>query len=383
MKNLKRFLTICLVVLALSLWGCGGGGGGNSSNSNDGGGGPVNVDSDNDGIPDTDDALPNDPDRFASFHVTPLDRLEGGSSSAAVSINEGGESVGYSDNADGVTRGVRWAAGDSVPTALAPLPGNPGHHSAAFFVNDLGEAVGESESDLATVAVYWRAGQVAAEALPGFASLVDADSAALAINNAGQIVGEGIIDESGNTGALYWSDRGTAPIQLPGLGGHFSSAGFIGESGLIVGEAELPNGRVHAVLWTDAGNGTDFRAFELPPLAGHVASKAFSLDGNGRIAGESEAEDGTRHGVLWRIADQAVETVDLGIFVSAKAINDFNRVAGNSVPASGNDQALVLDTRNPNHPQALDIAFSQALDINNSDHVVGFSGGKAFLAVPE
>jgi probable HAF family extracellular repeat protein len=75
-----------------------------------------------------------------------------------------------------------------TPVALSPLPG--GWHSIAWGVNDLGQAVGESNSPLSvyTRAVLWQndAAHSAVDlgALPG-----DTDSRAIFINDAGQIVG--------------------------------------------------------------------------------------------------------------------------------------------------------------------------------------------------
>lgn len=395
MTRINRLTIVLLTALMLSLAGCGGGGGGgliddgggNGGVDNGGGNGvgdPVVTDNDGDGIPNDADALPDDESGFITLLVTQLERLNGGSFSAALSIS-GTDLVGFSDNDSSITKGARWSVGDATPVELRPISDAAEHYSAAYGVNGLGFAVGESENATgdSTVAAYWRPANNLAVPLLPLGTVPDAVGVAYSINDSGQIVGDEVIDDAGNTTALVWSDSSAMPLDLGTLGGDFSSAYHISDGGRIVGESQLAGGAVHGVLWTPLVAGVGYSATELPPLPGHVASMALGIDAGGRVVGESEAADGTRHGVLWSIDGGTVSAIDLGASSSAQAINDFNRIAGYVAAGTENAQAVVVDTRNLNLPQAVTGPFSQAYDISDSDLVVGLAGTRAMLAEPQ
>jgi uncharacterized membrane protein len=364
MKKLKLGILGMLVGVALTLASCGGGGGGGGAGGGGGGGGQTVA-----GL---------------TFDLKALQSFLAGAFGAGVANNNSDQAVGMSDNGTAI-KAALWTITDAnpQPTALEPLAG--GTYSAAYGINDSGIAVGESAANANTVAVFWGAGATTATALGTLGSA--GFSAAYSVNNDGKIVGEEVVDGSGNTAPVFWSGTTAVPVNLGTLGGEFGSAYFISEGGLIVGEAEVAaGGAVHAAFWRPAAVAGTYQApVALAPLAGHLSSVAFGIDGSGRIVGESEAADGTVHGVIWTLdaAGTVTGTEDLGAGTSLVAGNGVSRVVGFTAAGTGSDQAAIWDSANSADNQNLGPIFSQAYDVNDSTQVVGISGAQAFVAIPQ
>lgn len=359
MKNFKLGILGLLAGLALTLSACGGGGGGG------GGGGSQTV-------------------AGLTFELKVLQSFLAGAFGAGVANNNNDQAVGMSDNGTSL-QAARWTVTDAVPqpTALEGL--EVGAYSAAYGINDDGVTVGESALAGNTVAVVWAAGSTTATALNTLGS--GGFSAAYSINGTDRIVGEAVVDANGNTAAVFWAGPTVTPVNLGTLGGEFSSAYFVSDGGLVVGEAEVTaGGEVHAALWRPAAvAGTYLAAVPLAPLAGHIASSAFGVDGSGRVVGESQAADGTAHGVIWTVNAQGAVTAteDLGAGTSLAAANTGGRVVGYSAAGTGSDQAAIWNGATPADNQNLGAAFSQAYGLNDSTQVVGVAGTQAFVAIPQ
>ncbi|WP_027713670.1 hypothetical protein [Desulfuromonas sp. TF] len=389
MKRFKLLMLIGLVTaLAFGLPGCSGGGGGSDSGAANPAG---NSDSDGDGIPNSDDTLPNDDTRFAAFTRILLDTLDG-VFSTGVDINDNDQVVGLADDGTSI-KGVRWAVDADAGTAGAPAvlaPIGENDYSAAYGNNDTGVAVGESEKDGSDfVAVLWGAGETTPAELSlsgGFGPT----SAAYAINNEGQIVGEALTD-SGLV-AVLWNAGGADPVSLGTLGGAFSAAYHISDNGLIVGEAELENGNTSAVVWMVDATGAITHGPIALGTAGDdfISSIAFGVDNFGRVSGESETADGEIHATLWTLDPATLvpsEIADLGVAgadSSAYAVNESGRIAGWD-GRDGVSLASVWDTRNTSLVDLIleEGSFSQAYGLNEQNLTVGVSAGQAFVAVPQ
>jgi uncharacterized membrane protein len=389
MKHFKLLVLIGLVTaLAFALPGCSGGGGGSDGGVANPAG---NSDSDGDGIPNSDDTLPNDDTRFAAFTRILLDTLDG-VFSTGVDINDNNQVVGLADDGASI-KGVRWAVDADAGTAGAPAvlaPIGENDYSAAYGNNDTGVAVGESEKDGSDfVAVLWGAGETTPAELSlsgGFGPT----SAAYAINNEGQIVGEALTD-SGLV-AVLWNAGGADPVSLGTLGGAFSAAYHISDNGLIVGEAELENGNTSAVVWMVDATGAITHGPIALGTAGDdfVSSIAFGVDNFGRVSGESETADGEIHATLWTLDPATLapsEIADLGVAgsdSSAYAVNESGRIAGWD-GRDGVSLASVWDTRNTSLVDLIleEGSFSQAYGLNEQNLTVGVSAGQAFVAVPQ
>lgn len=404
--NAYKVLIPCLVALVLSfgLAACGGGGGG-------GGGGGVapNPDRDGDGIPNAEDAFPDDAARFAAFE-TFVDPAAGTLFSVAVAASDGNSAVavGQSDLGATTLRGQRWSLDPELENpqllteTLNPLTG--GEYSAAYGVNADGLAVGESASGLNMVPVYWVAGNPEANALSltmtvGEVETIFAAGAAYSVNAGGQIVGE-VMREDGSLMAVLWQPEAGVygePVALPEPeAGLSATAHFINAAGLVAGEALTAEG-LRGVLWmVDAAGLVQGETINLGTLADHVASSAYGVDDFGWVVGESTALDGTIHGVRWELAGSTVtEIIELGAGSSAMAISaDNNRIVG-SATTLDELRAAVWDTRSTT-PANFDAVISSGPDLftptpgssrgygmSLSGAVVGLFLDKAFVAIPQ
>lgn len=389
MKKIRNLLFILLAALTVSLTGCGGGGGG-------GGGTPTAADVDGDGVPNAQDAFPDDPAKFASYAAPQeLTGLTGGVFSTAVSINNNRQVVGMSDNGSQEMRAVLWNVAangtPSAPAELSPIAGNS--YSAAYAINDSGVAVGESSKAADYVAVYWPAGIQTPAELP--LGALTSPSAAYGINNGGRIVGEATT--GGNTVPAYWSSSATAAVQLPLLsGGTTGTAYFIDAAGTkIVGESENSSGKMRAVLWTVNSNGTVDSPTDLGVLSGHDRSVALGVNGSGQIVGESESATGEVHAVIWTegilgglFGYNVTDMGTAGSRSSAAAINDLGFIAGWS-DVSGSLASLwhALNALNVSPSVSNQMfsttGFTQAYGINGAGIVVGLAADRGFVAVPQ
>ena len=337
---------------------------------------PPSADRDGDGIPNGEDAFPDDPARFGRYAPVTLARL-GGTFGAAVAINDANVAVGLSDDGTGSLKAVRWAV-DGAPVALEPLPG--GSHSAAYGIGEDGTVVGESEKATGTtVAVTWPAGTTAAAEL-GLGAFA-APAAAYGISGT-RVVGEAT--NAGQPVAVVWTLAVDAPVPLTGLGGASSSAYFI-RGDTVVGESTNAAGEGRAVLWKLDATGTPSGApLELAPLDGHVASVALGVNTSGDVVGESEPASGEAHAVVWAAGASGVPgpPLDLGTG-SASAVNDLERVAGHG---GAPDQPSLWDLRNTSIADAILAGSSpggQVYGMNGASVMVGTADGQGFAALPQ
>lgn len=315
-----------------------------------------------------------------NFTAVPLAGI-GGTFSAGVAINDNGMAVGVADNGTGL-QAVKWTITDAAPAAvqLSPLPG--GGYSAAYGVDDLGVAVGESESAAGIVAVVWAAGSTTPTALNRTGLLAGGHSAAYGINEQGRIVGEAANDNAGNTAAVLWPSATAAPVLLQGLSAAPGSCAFnISDQGVIVGESRNAAGRFQAVVWRETSPG----AYGAPtPLAAaaveQVASAAYDTDSAGNIVGEAELPGGVVHGVVWNAAGAVAG--NLGANSSAQAVNDFARIVGYTAAGSGSELSAVWHLLNPDDKKD-GAAVSQLFGVNNLTQAVGVSGSQAHAVIPQ
>jgi adhesin/invasin len=335
----------------------------------------LTTDPDGDGVPNRDDAFPQDPNRFAAWATVPLAGL-GGSFAAATAVNASNVIVGLSEDGQGSLSAALWSVSGtsaSAGVALAPLAGNT--YSAAYAVDASGAAVGESEKGAAYVPVIWAAGTTT----PTELSLGAFTSPAAAYGvSGGRIVGEATSGTA--TVAVLWADPGASPVDLASLGGDRSAAYAVAGS-LVVGESTAaPGGASLGALWTLDGSGNPGAPVALAPLAGHASSVALAVDATGRIVGESESSTGEVHAVYWTVAAPSAP-VDLGTG-SAQGVNAGGRVAGHGGLPVG---PLVWDVRNPALVEGVledPFLFGQAYGLNGVNVVVGSLDGGAFAAVP-
>lgn len=391
-----RLKGLAIFCLTLTLAACSSGGGGDVV-------APVAAaDTDQDGIPDTVDAVPNDATKFVNNVTVPLAGLTpaGGGFTAATAVNRTGAVVGYSEDAAHDVKAVRWtvnAVDGSVtaPTSLVPVTGG-GTYSAAYGVNNAGLAVGESEGPGGNfVATVWNVSGTPA-ALPASVTFPDAGrSAAHGVSNGStpQIVGEASTVD-GALRAVVWTGVAGTPVDLGVLpGGTFSSAVAISNDGLVVGEADTSTGVTHAVAWrVNASGAKTVGPVDLGIITvADVRSIALGVDSAGHVVGESEEQAGVVHAGLWTLDTATLVPTakkDLGANGGANAINEVNRMVGH-LTIGPDDRAAVWDTRNANLANGAvpETTANEALGVSDGNLVVGLAatatGASAFVAVPK
>lgn len=398
MKRYWQWMASFLALLVLALAGCGGGGGGGGGVAPGPGPGPGVADTDGDGIPDTQDAFPNDATRFVSLGKVDLPGLTGTLFSSAVAVNDTNLIVGTANATGGIVHPVFWTLTGTTPSAAGPLTMLSGASAstfgAAYGVNNFADTVGESEDGSGNrQAIFWQGtggspGAATPTTLPALAGAQF--SAAYDINSGRRVVGES--QSAGVTKAVTWLVTISGATVTPGaatrlgepVGATSSSAYFISESNQVVGEYTTSSGAVHGILWNLDAAGAVTSMVDLPPLAGDLESVAYGINDAGKIVGESTSATGTR-GVVWTTTG----TVSFlgspaGGEANALAINDSGRVAGwTSGTAGGAATTAVWDLLNQTLFNNVLTTFSQGYGINNGGTIAGMANNAAFVTVAQ
>lgn len=165
--------------------------------------------------------------------------------------------------------------------------------------------------------------------------------------------------------AIRFDASGLTDLGTPGV---VSKAAAGNDAGTIVGSSY-----VHAVIFRD-GTTT-----ELPTLNGGVEAQAYGINNRDQIVGESQILPGggdvPNHAVLW---DSSCTVIDLGSLGSdsfARDINDAGTIVGTAVDASNQPHAVSWDL----NATLTDLGLGQAMAINSSGAIAGFSGNRAIV----
>jgi probable HAF family extracellular repeat protein len=241
--------------------------------------------------------------------------------SVAWSINDRGQTVGFSLSSGSQRRALLWD-----DTGLHELETFGGNESDAFSINRHGEIVGwasvPDDTQKIIHAALWNS-----KGLTDINPFTSDFSVASSINKSGDMVGSYETSE-GLLRAILWNHEGIH--KLGTLGGEESEAYWISDKGEIVGWCDLPKGVWHACLWTPRGDVVDLGALE------GLYSEALSINDRGDIVGTYYfgTDLAEARAFLWTKKDGMQDLsalVDLpdGVFVvHANSINDFGWIAG-------------------------------------------------------
>lgn len=372
--------------------------------------------------------------RPATYSVTDLGTLQGGTFSQATYISNNGLITGVSATGDGSQHAVLWTGGKIVDMAT---PGFRGFNSGSIGVTPSGKAAGWAESSvgdpnnenfcayftgLECLPFTWQGGAMTPLPLLG-----GNNGAAGPVNTNGQVVGfaeNGTMDAEcsqmaaiNGTGpqlldfeAVVWGPVSGQVRQLSPLSGDTVGMAFwINDKGQVVGTSGScansypPPFAVgpHAVLWNADGSVHDLGNLggtANPDQLG-IGNIAFAINNRGQVTGTSAlAGSMTEHAFLWT---QAAGMQDLGTlpgdFLSAGlAMNGLGAVVGASIDspiATGNPRAFlwqsgVMTDLNTVTPADSPLYLLTAFGVNDAGQIVGLGfdpvSGEvhAFLASP-
>jgi probable HAF family extracellular repeat protein len=250
------------------------------------------------------------------FNVVNLGNFSGNSATPTAINASGSEIAGY-----GIQNGDSYAA-SSNGGALTSM----GFEGQANAVNNAGQIVGTTASNQAFL---YQNGSMLTLNYPTSLS-----SWALGINSSGMIVGAGTT-VGGQTVATYW--QGSTAYQIGLLGGSFSSAYGVNNTGEVAGTTMVPNGAMAAFTWSSGG-----AMHDLGTLGG-ANSWGVAINDSGMVAGSAQIALGYTHAFLWNGSTM----VDLGTLGGnnsyATGINDAGEVIGYSLTASGQWHAFIYE----------------------------------------
>jgi probable HAF family extracellular repeat protein len=319
------------------------------------------------------------PQASAAYDFTLLKVLPGGKSNDAYGINNLGQIVGESDSQAEFRRPVLWNG--TTPTDLGILQG--GYAAAAEDINDTGQIAGWSNNgNFEGRAVRWHQG-----------TTTDlGESGAAAINASGQIAGNTFVTST-TSHATLWTGNTRTDLGMGTLGGAAFANG-INDAGQVVGFSRPANSFTErATLW----NGTT--ATDLGTLSGGTISRANDINNAGRIVGYSASSDGDR-AALWTGGTVTALGTLGGTRAEANAINEAGQIVGQST--IGDDifdwhatlwngtTAVDLNNFLDSETRAAGWVLMFANDINDNGAIVGTASNKnlsiyedrAFLLTP-
>ncbi len=244
-----------------------------------------------------------------------------------------------------------------------------GPNSEAIEVNDSEWVVGGADTrNGGSHPALWRSGNVR-----DLGTLNFRDGEALGINESGTIVGTiyngdpfGENGEPARARGFVW--REGEMKRLPTLGGGFSYARRVNESGEVAGSATLPNGNERAAIWRGG------KPKNLGTLGGNY-SYALGINERGQVVGGSaKRKNGPPHAFLWEDGRMR----DLGTLggpsSQANVINNRARVSGIAdLPVFPKSHATVWEDGRTRDLGTLGGDFAIGLGMNDLGQVVGIS----------
>ncbi|MDJ0789457.1 MAG: HAF repeat-containing protein [Myxococcota bacterium] len=243
----------------------------------------------------------------------------GGRSSRALGINNAGEVVGYSDDAQGARRGFV-----DVGSGMRELGTLGGSFSIAYAINESGVIVGSSQTPAGDV----RAVRFEAAGPVDLGTVGGGYSQARAIDSAGRVAGQSD-DAAGERHAFR--ELGGSMTDLGTLGGPSSFGYGINDSGHVVGQSTDVRGQQRAFVH----DGLTMR--ELMGLLPDAYGVAFDINGAGVVVGSSGG-GATGLPLSAVLFDPVLGPVDLNDLIDpdagwaltqATAINERGQIVGN------------------------------------------------------
>ena len=317
--------------------------------------------------------------------LSDLGTLPGGSHSFALWINNGGQTVGESQNGliDPLTGApaqiaVLWKSNGEIIN-LGTLGGN---QSLAVALNDRGQAVGAAANTIPdsfslspviggpafgtqTRAFLWENG-----VMRDLGTLGGPDSFAQYVNEGGQVAGFSYTDSTPNdttgipTVHPFLRENGRM-LDLGSLGGTFASVNDLNNRGQVVGPMYLPGDEFyHPYLWSH-GALTDLGTF------GGSTGQPNGVNDAGEVVGVADFPGDVLHDAfLWKNGVMT-DLGNLGKTSNAHSINSKGQVVGASKVSSqtGEIRAFLWENGGPMVDLNNLVPANSAFDLVSADHI--------------
>ena len=244
-----------------------------------------------------------------------------------------------------------------------------GGDSKAFALNDNGTVVGQSYNSTSgqLESVIWSGGIVQSLGVSGIAR---------GINNSGVVVGEtGSASLAIPDGYAYSWTSGGGISNLGTLGGSYSGAYDINESGVITGHSWIAN--PNGVGYTEGfvyknGNMTSLGTVSSP--TGY--SRGHGINDAGEIVGRASLVDfgnSNKYAAYWEADGTINSFVGPGTYSSASRINNNGVIVGNGRMPGANQQFAMIWDENGNSTflGTFGGTTSRALSLNDAGEIVG------------
>ena len=210
------------------------------------------------------------------------------------------------------------------------------------------------------------------------------ESRAYSINDSGQVVGLAKNSEDYTRATLFDPTGSGNNLDLGTLGGEESRASSINAVGQIVGDAKNISGYYHATLFDPTGDANNIDL----GTSGRLESWAGSINNIGQIVGSSKESLLDKHAILFDPTGAGLN-IELGTLGGnrscAFAINDSGQIIGDAEYSSGLLRATLFDPTGDSNNIDLgtltgpfESSSSQAISINNSGQVVGYTQARLF-----
>lgn len=227
--------------------------------------------------------------------------------------------------------------------------GNIGVNGKVYGINDSGQVVGNLDSINTNGSHAFRTGPNG-NVITDLGTLGGVYSSATGINNSGQVTGWA---QKGNDGsvsvdshAFITGPNGVGMVDLGTLNGNFSAANGINNSGQVVGNVGEESEIFYHNAFITGANGVNMT--NIGTLGGHF-SDALSINDAGEAVGWAETADGDMHAFLYShggITDLSLLDVVIAdgwkSISSAIDINNSGQIIGSGINAHGASEAFLL-----------------------------------------
>jgi probable HAF family extracellular repeat protein len=194
------------------------------------------------------------------------------------------------------------------------------HYAEPYAVNDHGQVAGVSITTTGQTHAFFHdgSGMIDISATTGYA-----EGVAFGLNDHGQVVGYTRVGQFTSTLGYVWS-AGSGLQTIGDLGGGFTIAHAINNSGQVTGESFTAGGADHAFLWSASTGMQDLGA-----LAGN--SVAYDINDHEQVVGNTTTPAGVERAFVWTASGGMVPLGTLGGRHSfAYGINDVGQVVGDA-----------------------------------------------------